>query len=194
MANGRFLSEFIARPRQIGAIAPSSSRLAREMVRWFDWENIRTIVEYGPGTGAFTGAIRAAMAPGTRFVTIELSASLASILRERFPDVRVHQDSVQNVRAICEQEGIEEVDAIVCGLPWAAFAEQQQRALLDATQAVLSPRAQFATFAYLQGMLLPAGMAFRRELRQRFGDVQTSPVVWLNLPPALIYRCRGARR
>ncbi len=55
---------------------------------------------------------------------------------------------------------------------------------------VLKEQGQFATFAYLQELLLPAGLRFRRMLRHYFREVSTSRTVWKNLPPAFVYRCR----
>ena len=62
--------------------------------------------------------------------------------------------------------------------------------LLDATGHVLREGGQFVTFAYLQGLLLPAGQRFKRKLRDHFGQVETSRTVWANMPPAFVYRCR----
>ena len=102
----------------------------------------------------------------------------------------VLQESVANIEELCRQQGVSEVDAIVCGLPWAAFSDQDQTAYLDAMMKVLKPGGHFATFAYLQGMVLPAARRFRKKLRSYFGEVRMSPTVWLNVPPAFVYQCR----
>ncbi len=64
-----------------------------------------------------------------------------------------------------------------------------QDSLLNATLESLKPGGQFATFAYLQGLLLPAGKRFKKKLAQSFSKVEKSPTVWLNMPPAFVYRC-----
>lgn len=186
----RFLSSFFNRPHVVGAVAPSSAGLARRMVEWIDWPHLQAVIEYGPGTGSFTPAILRAKKREARFFAIELEPTFVAILQRRFPEVVVHQDSVANVRALCDREGIEQVDAIVSGLPWAAFPESLQTQFLDAAMAVLKPGGQFVTFAYLQGLLLPAGKRFRRMLHRYFAEVGASRVVWFNLPPAFVYRCR----
>jgi hypothetical protein len=56
---------------------------------------------------------------------------------------------------------------------------------------VLGKGGQFVTFAYLQGLILPAAQRFRKLLKQYFSEVSTSRTVWLNVPPAFIYRCRS---
>ncbi len=185
-----FVSEFITTPRTMGAVAPSSPSLAHKMVEWIEWSKARAVIEYGPGTGAFTGAIGGRLHPQARFFAIEINPHLVRRLRRSFPSVRVHEDSVRNVRRLCDEEGLSNVDAILCGLPWASFSPQDQTESLEAMMDVLRPGGQFVTFAYLQGLLLPAGRRFRCMLREYFSHIEISRTAWLNLPPAFVYRCR----
>ena len=187
---GRFAREFLFDPVRVGAIAPSSRGLALRMVQWIDWESVSTVVEYGPGTGAFTAQVLQRKRPGTEFFAVELNSQFAATLASRFPDVTILQDSVGNIEELCRQRGVSEVDAIVCGLPWAAFSDRVQTAYLDAMMRVLKPGGHFATFAYLSGMALPAAHRLRRKLRNLFGEVRVSPTVWSNIPPAFVYQCR----
>lgn len=185
-----FLGEFVRRPGTVGAVAPSSPVLAQRMVQWIEWPQVGTVVEYGPGTGAFTGQILARMKPETRFFAIEINPRFVAALAQSHPQVHVYQESVGNVQAICQKEGVDTVDAILCGLPWAAFSDEDQTAFLDAMMTVLRPGGQFVTFAYLQGLLLPAGQRFRRKLHRYFSSVAMSKTAWCNFPPAFVYRCR----
>lgn len=164
--------------------------LARVMVDWFDWPTADAVVEYGPGTGAFTREILRCKRPETSFFAVEINPSFVEALERLHPELTIYQESVANVHHLCQQEGLEEIDGVVCGLPWAAFSDQDQTAFLDALMTVLKPDGQFATFAYLQGLLLPAGQRFRKKLKTYFSEVKMSPVVWRNLPPAFVYRCR----
>jgi len=184
----KFFLEFLRHPIRTGAVAPSSRRLAREMVSDVDIENASVVVEYGPGTGAFTGEILSRLKPGALFFAIEKNPILLAEFRKKFPRVRAHLDSVENVGELLREEGGEAVDLVICGLPWASFGGDLQDLLLDATLNALSEGGRFATFAYLQGLLLPSGRAFRRKLRERFSSLSTSPVVWRNFPPAFVYR------
>lgn len=185
-----FLRNFVRHPVKVGAIAPSSHGLAKMMVESIDWDSANTVIEYGPGTGVFTEQIVRHLHPGAKFFAIEQSPELANRTRIRCPGTSVHNDSVANVVTLCHQEGIQQVDAILCGLPWAAFPESLQRECFDAMLRVLRPGGQFATFAYWQGVVLPAGKRFGKLLRETFSEVHRSPTVWLNLPPAFVYRCR----
>ena len=54
MALWHFVSQFCREPRTIGAIAPSSRKLANRMLQPIDFKKAKVIVEYGPGSGVFT--------------------------------------------------------------------------------------------------------------------------------------------
>lgn len=191
MADGiTFLRNFFRQPGTVGAIAPSGQVLAKLMVQSVDWTAAKVVLEYGPGTGVFTEQIAKTRSPGTQVIAIEQSPELAQLTRSRVPEIEVVQDSVANVEAICRQRGIERVDAVLCGLPWASFPESLQQSCFDAMLRVLAPGGVFATFAYWQGLLLPAGQRFRRRLMTTFDSVHYSPTAFRNLPPAFVYRCR----
>lgn len=184
-----FIRQFIKSPSAIGAIAPSSARLAREMVSNVGLETARVVVEYGPGTGAFTSAILARRNPNAVFFAVENNRKMAAAFRKRFPDVLLFEESVENLPAILGRVGEPEVGCIVSGLPWASFSADLQDRLLEVTHSVLRKGGSFSTFAYLQGLLLPSGMRFRKRLEVHFSQVSKSRVVWRNLPPAFVYRC-----
>jgi phospholipid N-methyltransferase len=173
-----------------GAVAPSSGFLAKRVVEWIDWDATSALIEWGPGSGAFTREILDHKPPTCRYVAMEINPDMCAMLRQRFPEIEIRQESVADVARICEQECIEQVDCVVSGLPWAAFSDALQTEFLDALMCVLRPGGQFTTFAYLHGMTLPAGQRFRRKLGQYFAEVTQSPTVWLNVPPAFVYRCR----
>ncbi|TWT65315.1 class I SAM-dependent methyltransferase [Allorhodopirellula solitaria] len=184
-----FLKNFARNPTAVGAIAPSSQGLVDTMVDWFDWDELRGVVEFGPGTGVFTEGITQRLHPDAAFFAIERSPDLAALTRARCPATTVHEASAAEVQRLCQSEGMQQVDAIICGLPWASFPESLQAGILDATLDVLRPGGRFATFAYWQGVALPAGRRFSKRLRSSFSDVHRSPTVWRNLPPAFVYRC-----
>lgn len=187
--HSHFFRAFLRNKGTVGAIAPSSPELATRMLEWMDWDSIDCVVEFGAGTGVFTEAVGPYLKPGAKFIAIERDAELAEITRRRCPGVDLHETCVSRVGEICADAGIEKVDAIICGLPWASFSSELQDQFLDAMFEVLPPGGQFATFAYWQGLALPAGQRFRKYLKQHFSTVEHSPTAWKNLPPAFVYRC-----
>ena len=186
----RFLSAFVRRPFDTGAITPSSAHLAEAMVEGMGIPDADTVVELGPGTGVFTRVIERQLRPEARFLSFEINPELAAELKHRFPRVQIVNDSVENIREHLLAAGRHDVDSTISGLPWAAFSPDRQEKLLDATVQALKPGGRFATFAYSHAAWLPPGRRFRELLDSRFKQVETSKVVWRNTPPAFVYRCR----
>ncbi|MBO4649459.1 MAG: methyltransferase domain-containing protein [Lentisphaeria bacterium] len=184
------LGQFLKKPRMTGAVCSSSQGLARMLVTGIDLEHAQTVAELGPGTGAVTGAILDSMSPSGRFFAVELNDDIISTFKARFPAVKIYNDSAANLPDLLQRENMEALDAVISGLPWAIFPDDLQKAILDAVTQSLKPGGFFTTFAYLQGVILPSGQHFRKQLAQYFSLVEKSPVVWRNFPPAFVYRCR----
>ena len=183
------LLQFIRHPGRVGALAPSSRRLARTIVAWPDLDNARAVAEVGTGTGVFTEAILESLGPDCRFFGIEIDARLVNVARKRHPNVTIHHDSVANIKEICRTEDVPGLDCVICGLPWAAFSAPVQKEFMDAITAVLRPGGQFGTFAYRQSLLTRSGRRFQSQLHRYFGSVSRSRTVWRNFPPAFVYQC-----
>ncbi len=184
-----FLKAFLRNAGGVGAVAPSSVELANLMTDWLDWGMLGSVVEYGPGTGVLTEVIAAQLPKSCRFFAVERDPKLAALAQRRCPGVEVVEACASRVPELCRERGMDRVDAILCGLPWAAFPAGLQDRLLEAMFEVLPPGGKFATFAYWQGLLLPAGQRFRGFLRSNFASVEQSRTAWRNLPPAFVYRC-----
>lgn len=189
-AQRNFLTQFLTNPSSVGAIAPSSVQLAQEMVNWLDFKKLKVVVEYGCGTGVFTREILRHIQPETVFFALEINAQMVAHCKESLPEATIYCDSVLNIRQYLDKHKVDKVDAIISGLPWAAFSPTLQDSLMTETLNVLSGQGCFATFAYIHGLALPPGIRFKKKLRQHFSVVDYSPIVWYNLPPAFVYKCK----
>ncbi|MEM9703536.1 MAG: methyltransferase domain-containing protein [Planctomycetota bacterium] len=185
----QFLGRFLKNPQAVGAVAPSSRFLAEAMMNSVNWATAECVLEFGPGTGPFTRHVSGRLKPGARFLAVERDPAFVARLRRELPDVDVAHADVTEVAAEMHRRDLGPADAILCGLPWAAFPAELQHRLMSATLDRLKPGGSFATFAYVQGAVLPAGRRFRALLGERFSEVRKSPVVWRNAPPAFVYRC-----
>jgi phosphatidylethanolamine/phosphatidyl-N-methylethanolamine N-methyltransferase len=185
-----FFAGFLRAPWRVGAIAPSSRALAALMTEDMGLAEARTVVELGPGTGVFTRAICEAVTPEALVMAFEIDPRMVALLTPRFPRVRIVNDSAEHLDQHLAAAGRKEADAILSGLPWASFPADLQSRLLAAVVGALRPGGRFATFAYSHASWLPAGLRFRALLTLSFGAVETTRVVWPNLPPAFVYRCR----
>src|SRR5262245_10784228 len=148
------------------------------------------VLKYGPGTGAFTDYILRELGPQAKFAAIELNPRFASIFKAAHLDIPLFRDSVENVRAICDMMKITTVDCVISGLPWAFFAKSMQVTFLDQMMRVLKPGGSFVTFGYLQSVALPGARRLAALLPTYFTNISRSPIVWRNVPPAIVYRCR----
>lgn len=185
--NARFLREFVRDPVHTAAIAPSSPALAEAMVAAVPSVGHPTVIELGPGTGAITAAIQRRLGGRGRHVAIERHPDWASLLQQRFPDVAVVHGDVADLTAIFAERGVGPADAVVSGLPWAAYRGQL---VVDLAE-VLAPSGVFSQFAYSWSRWAPPARAELAALRRHFSDVVISAPIRRNLPPAVVYYARG---
>ena len=185
-----FFGQFWRSPRTVGAVLPSSRALSAAMVNAIDFGSLRTIVEFGPGTGVMTADIAERLGPTQTYIGIELNEMFYRELVQRFPQLQFFNESAVNLTDILRRQGITEIDAVLCGLPWASLPISEQESILGAMLRALRPGGVFVTFAYLQGLLLPGAWALRRRLKANFSAVTTTNIVWGNFPPAFAYVCR----
>jgi phosphatidylethanolamine/phosphatidyl-N-methylethanolamine N-methyltransferase len=179
--------EFIRHPGAIGAIAPSSRRLALEATAPIPQRGDPVVVELGCGTGAFTGAIQARLGARGTHIAVEVNPRLAEVTAQRYPAVSVIQESAEHLASILGRRGLTHADVVVSALPWAAFTCSLQASILDAIYGVIAPAGAFSTFGYLGASAGGPARRFRRMLTARFEEVVIGRTVMCNLPPARVY-------
>src|SRR6266513_5336682 len=89
----RFVEAFIRQPLTVGAFWPSSAELSRAVVDNCDFEPWSTVVELGPGTGAFTELLLERLDERGRLLALEISHTNIGVLRLRFPPCELIHDS-----------------------------------------------------------------------------------------------------
>ena len=181
-----FFRRFLRSPRTVGAIAPSSRFLARAMAATVELRGEGRVVEFGPGTGAFTGHLSARLPHGGRYLGIERDPAFVSALEARFPALSFSCASVEELLDLAGSRGLLPIDAIVSGLPFASLPEKTTLPILEAAHSALRPEGTFATFQYVHAYPLPAARAFRREMRRLFGEPAGRRLVLPNIPPAFV--------
>jgi phosphatidylethanolamine/phosphatidyl-N-methylethanolamine N-methyltransferase len=189
-----FLRRFLAEPFRVGAVAPSSAALAREVLAPVPRTGEPVVVELGAGTGAFTRPLQERLGGRGHHVVLELDATFAELLRVRHPRADVVAGDAAELPDVLAARGLAAADIVVSGLPWAAFPADRCAAILTAVTSCLRADGEFTTFAYVHARRTPAARRLRCELRERFEDVVIGRTVWGNVPPALVYHARRPRR
>src|SRR6185312_13770963 len=130
-----FLKGLLARPKNVGAIAPSSPALSQAIARQVDPAVPGPVLELGPGTGVVTEAlIERGIAP-ERITAIEFDPDFASLMRDRFPRVRVIEDDAFDLSLAGDAAHA----GIISGLPLLNHPIQRRRALIEGALARLKP-------------------------------------------------------
>ncbi|SEH03414.1 Phospholipid N-methyltransferase [Nonomuraea solani] len=188
-----FLGQFLRSPGKIGAVAPSSRRLAAAVCAPIPERGEPIVVELGPGTGSFTAEIQRRLDGRGHHLAVELNEPLAKLLAERYPAVDVAQADAAQLDDLLGQRGLGQADVVVSGLPWAAFPDGLQRELLSAVTSVMGVGAAFTTFSYMHAIPLSSARRFRALLAERFEEVVPGRTVWRNMPPAFVFHARRPR-
>jgi phospholipid N-methyltransferase len=192
-------SRFLRSPRTVGAVTASSRALAAAMVEGLDLGPGRRIVELGPGTGAFTGAIVERLRPGSEFLAVDIDPAFVRQVQRRWPEVQCVCASAERLEGIVADYQLFPIDHIVSGLPFVSLPTAMTRQILQNVAAVLRPGGTFTTFQYVHGYRLPPAVAFRKSLTERLGAPPSTRIVLRNFPPAAVLTwqkplAEGARR
>ena len=190
-----FLWQFLTNRDSVGAVAPSSRRLARAITaparactgnrRW---------LEVGPGTGVFTHELITAMHDGDHLDVVELNAAFcdhlrASVLPEADGAAVLHEGSILDVALGGDY------DAMICGLPYNAFPTHVSRLILRRLVSLLRPGGTLSFFEYaairhLRSATSSRGvkraMQWHAQFIKRLEQDMTGrrDLVMMNVPPA----------
>jgi phosphatidylethanolamine/phosphatidyl-N-methylethanolamine N-methyltransferase len=176
--NLRFLKALITRPKNVGAIVPSSPALSRAIAHVIDTARSGPVLELGPGTGVLTQAILERGIAPERLTLVEYDGEMAAHLAHRFPRVHVVQgDAFDLERTLGDRHG-EQFSAIVSGLPLLNFPLALRHSYMAGLIARLEPGAPVIQFSYgtQAPVSAPPGCVVSR-----------AALVWANIPPARVW-------
>jgi phospholipid N-methyltransferase len=155
------------------------------MVRGIDFGRARYIVEFGPGTGAFTRQILQRRRPETVVLLIERNPEFHVLLQKKYDgekNLHIVNDTAEQIAKYLAMYDLPHADYIVSGLPFASLPPSISAGILAQASRCLHRDGRFITFQYT---------LFKKNLIARhFGPVETSWEI-LNLPPACVLSCRA---
>lgn len=169
-----FLLQQIKNGKKNASITPSSKFLAKQMLKWIDWDQIDCVIELGAGTWIFTEHIIKHAKPNTKIIIIEVEDVYAEILQDKFKDtILLEKDDVKNIEHIRQKHGLKKIDLIISWLPFLP-AESIHKEIKDYT----SQGTIFRSFTYQ-----PA------TFKKKYADfpIRYIGFTFLNVPPARVY-------
>ena len=171
-----FARELFSQPAAIGAVWPSSGRLARSVASRVPRHGDGLVVELGGGTGAVTHALLQRGIAPDRLTVIECSPVFVRHLRARFPGVNILEGDAAELGALLPRGSC--VDAIVSSLPLRSLPAREAAAIVAQWRALVGDGGIVVQFTYdLRGV----------ERKRPPGFLQrASDIVWANLPPARV--------
>lgn len=182
----QFLEAFLREPLTVGALWPSSAALSRVVVDSCDFGPADTVVELGPGVGSFTKLLLERLDPRGQLLALEISQTNIAALRHGFPRCRAIHDSAERLG---QHLGRQKAQCVISGLAWGNMLPAAQDRIMNAITGSLAPNGQFVAFAYVHARYYPTTLRFRKLMFREFRRVETTPIIWRNLPPAYVYRC-----
>ena len=175
-----FGREWLRAPLLVGAVAPSSPALARAMTAGMSAAD-GPVIELGPGTGVFTGALLNRGIAADQIAAIEASQRFAAALATSHPGVTVIAADATRVSHLTPF-GPAGAATVLCGLPLLSMPPAKVLRILAGSFAALRPGGTFRLFTY--GSRCPVS----RAMRDRLGlVVRRTAFVALNIPPASVY-------
>lgn len=177
-----FARTFLKNPRMLGSVVPSSRFLVSQLLRDVQWEDVRVIVECGPGVGTITRTVLERMRPDATLVAIELNSDFVRVLKERFADprLRVVHASAADIGDVLRDLGLGDADCVIAGIPFSIMDEGTRERVLRESHRALRPGGTMLVYQFSSRV--------GRDLDRIFGTVvrQFEP---RNILPARVFRC-----
>ena len=186
--NFNFLKLWLKKPTSVGAVMPSSKSLATAMAQEVDLSADGYVVELGGGTGNITAALLSAGVEPERLIVVEQEASLCGVIADRFPHVKVICGDACELDSLLANAGVDQVKAVVSGLPLLSLKEGDCWKILSRVFQVLQQDGNYVQFTYGPRSPIPRAMATAMGIAGRRSN-------WIldNLPPASVWCYRDAR-
>ncbi len=178
----RFIKGMISTPRTVGAIMPTSARMAARMASAIDIDSGLPVLELGPGTGVITRAILDRGVRPEKLVSVEYSGEFVRHLRDKFPGVNfVNGDAFSLTEALQDFRG-QKFDCVISGLPLLNFPMHRRVTLIEDLLKLVPVGRPVVQFSY--GPVSPV------VARPDSYTIKHFDFVMRNIPPAQIWHYR----
>lgn len=176
-----FFFRWLAAPLHVGSVVPSSQSLARAVANQIDLHSTQPIIELGGGTGSVTQALMETGIDPDRLIVVENDTHLCTLLRKRFPQLRIVQGDANQLTALLKPLGINSASSVVSSLPLLSLPKQTRNRIIRESFLLLGENGRFIQYTYGFGSPL-ADFNFYGQVTAR---------IWLNFPPAFVWKFQG---
>ena len=178
-----FFSNFLSRPKEVAAIAPSSKHLINRILSHVALEDAKCLVEYGPGVGTVTHALLKKLSPNAKLICFETNLKFCNLIKNNIKDDRliIINDSAENLAYHLKRLGITNIDYAFSGIPFSLIELKNKKRIIKTTRDKLRQRGKF--LVYQQYSII-----VRKYLRIYFENIQTK-LEFRNMPPSYVFVC-----
>ena len=181
-----FFQAWLSAPLQVASVTPSGRALSSLMTAEISADT-GTVIELGPGTGAFTEALFNRGVSESDLVLIGYGADFVAQLSLRFPAARTVQMDAAQLRNLALQASAP-VGAVVSGLPLLSMSARKVLAILEGAFSQLRYDGAFYQFTYGPRCPIPRPLLDRLGLKATYVGRTLA-----NIPPAAVYRVSRRR-
>jgi len=165
--------------KNVASVARTSKKTVERICRAINFDKDIVLVEYGPGSGAFTKYLLSRMSLDSKLIAIEKNKKLASALRNLNDErLEVVEDSAENMRRVLKNKGIEYADYIVSGIPLSFLNPNQKTRILSDTHKTLIKGGKLLVYQ--------ASKKHEGLIQEYFRDVNSYPQP-VNIPPLFVF-------
>ena len=170
--------------KNVASVAPTSFVSVRSICKKIDRTRPVVVVEYGPGTGAFTRHLKKRLHPDSLIIAIELNkkfadrvARFANVKRRSGAKLNVVHGNAKEVGDILRQFGQRSADYVISGIPFSFLSEKDKTEIVTRTFEVLAN----------DGLFLVYQISFKMSdyLERSFPHVKETKELF-NIPPLCV--------
>lgn len=175
----KFFVNFLKDPH-IAAVFPSSRFVSRKVLNLIPFYKVKTIIEYGPGTGAITKEILKKLGKDGKLIAVERNEKFYQVL-EKINDPRFYlfHDDAKNIETHLKKLNIQKADVVLSAIPISYLNQDQKNELLQKTKTILSTEGKFIIYSQ--------HTFHARSLLKKFLGNARLHIELRNIPPALIF-------
>lgn len=180
----RFFRGMMSQPKTVGAIMPTSTRMAARMASIIDTGSGLPVLELGPGTGVITKAILARGIAPEKLVSVEFSTPFYDHLRLKYSGVNFINGDAFNLEETLKDFRGQKFDSVISGIPLLNFPMHKRVTLIESLLDLMPAGRPVVQFSYG-----PVSPVIARPDSYRISHFD---FVVCNIPPAQIWHYRSA--